>query len=79
MDSLKMYFLLKTGIFHSYVSLPEGNDELHTVRKEALGERFWAPLGFPLDHLEWQVTRRVMRAVMQAFGTMHRLPSSSIP
>ena len=24
MDSLKMYFLLKMGIFHSYVSLPEG-------------------------------------------------------
>ena len=24
MDSLKMYFLLKMGIFHCYVSLPEG-------------------------------------------------------
>ena len=25
MDPLKMYFLLKMGIFHGYVSLPEGN------------------------------------------------------
>ena len=25
MDPLKMYFLLKMGIFHCYVSLPEGN------------------------------------------------------
>jgi len=24
MDPLKMYFLLKLGIFHGYVSLPEG-------------------------------------------------------
>ena len=24
MDPLKMYFLLKMGIFHGYVSLPEG-------------------------------------------------------
>ena len=24
MDPLKMYFLLNMGIFHSYVSLPEG-------------------------------------------------------
>ena len=24
MDPLKMYFLLKMGIFHCYVSLPEG-------------------------------------------------------
>jgi len=24
MDPLKMYFLLKIGIFHGYVSLPEG-------------------------------------------------------
>ena len=25
MDPLKMYFLLNMGIFHCYVSLPEGN------------------------------------------------------
>ena len=25
MDPVKMYFLLKMGIFHGYVSLPEGN------------------------------------------------------
>ena len=26
MDPLKMYFLLNMGIFHGYVSLPEGTD-----------------------------------------------------
>ena len=38
-----MYFLLKTGIFHCYVSLPEGNSPLNRRRREQilLGKR-WA-------------------------------------
>ena len=28
MDHLKMYFLLKLGMFHCYVSLPEGNVQI---------------------------------------------------
>ena len=31
MDPLKIYFLLKIGIFHCYVSLPEGNQFLSLV------------------------------------------------
>ena len=31
MDPLKMYFLLEMGIFHCYVSLPEGREYLPTL------------------------------------------------
>jgi len=34
MDPLKMYFLLKMGIFHFYVSLPEGKGQLIYVRTD---------------------------------------------
>ena len=48
MDPLKMYFLVKMGIFHGYVSLPEGNHlfvkQLEiSLRVEALdGNRFFS-------------------------------------
>ena len=32
MDPLKMYFLLKSEIFHGYVSLPEGNSIQNTYK-----------------------------------------------
>ena len=34
MDPLKMYFLLEMGIFHGYVSLPEGN--FHELQEESM-------------------------------------------
>ena len=41
MDPLKMYFLLKMGIFHGYVSLQEGNFYLLNSKRFFLGPCYW--------------------------------------
>ena len=64
-----MYFLLKTGIFHIIAMLVYQIVMMSFIRSERkhLGERFLGPPYLPIN----EVTRRVMRAVMQA-RTMHR-------
>ena len=39
MDPLKMYFLLKMGIFHGYVTLPEGNKNLVCITSHKIHEK----------------------------------------
>ena len=73
-----MYFLLKMGIFHSYVSLPEGNDELHTPLTRRSERTPWLPTSIT------SITDNAGDASRDAGGdagvrTMHRLPASSIP
>ena len=46
MDPLKMYFLLKMGIFHCYVGLPEGdmyNNHQNKKHKTGFLEHFRIP------------------------------------
>ena len=37
MDPLKIYFLFKMGVFHCYVSLPEGIGKMSTIRSFNVG------------------------------------------
>ena len=61
--------------YHSYVSLPDCNDELHTVRKEAFGGAIFGP---PLPSNQWgDASRDAGRDAGEDHASV--LPASSIP
>ena len=70
-----MYFLLKMGIFHCYVSLPEGNNSLLGAQLPGKGGLIWnvfftCEVSYPTIKGTWLLLRKG-RLVQGLYKTMH--------
>ena len=79
-----MYFLLKMGIFHCYVSLPEGNNIPPGKRKTHFPNclnwmgyvkcQFPGRYIFPLEHFPLQILKIAVWYYPFTFNATHRRP-----